>query len=190
MRRRLDLAASLIVKPKVLFLDEPTTGLDPRGRQEMWSVIEELVKGGVTLLLTTQYLEEADQLADEIAVIDHGKVIARGTSDALKKQVGGERLEIVVESQNIAKAMEVVATVSGNKASLDEGLRMISAPVSTGATALIETLRSLDAAGIHPLDVGLKRPSLDDVFLSLTGHAAEEKVEEPEVTGRRKKAKK
>ena len=190
MRRRLDLAASLIVKPKVLFLDEPTTGLDPRGRQEMWSVIEELVKGGVTLLLTTQYLEEADQLADEIAVIDHGKVIARGTSDLLKKQVGGERLEIVVESQNIAKTMEVVASVSGNKAILDEGLRMISAPVSTGATALIETLRSLDAAGIHPLDVGLKRPSLDDVFLSLTGHAAEEKSEEVETTGRRKKAKK
>jgi len=190
MRRRLDLAASLIVKPKVLFLDEPTTGLDPRGRQEMWSVIEELVKGGVTLLLTTQYLEEADQLADEIAVIDHGKVIARGTSDALKREVGGERLEVVVESQNIAKTMEVVATVSGNKATLDEGLRMISAPVSTGATALIETLRSLDAAGIHPLDVGLKRPSLDDVFLSLTGHAAEEKIEEVEVTGRRKKAKK
>ncbi len=190
MRRRLDLAASLIVKPKVLFLDEPTTGLDPRGRQEMWSVIEELVKGGVTLLLTTQYLEEADQLADEIAVIDHGKVIARGTSDALKKQVGGERLEIVVESHNIAKTMEVVATVSGNKATLDEGLRMISAPVSTGATALIETLRSLDAAGIHPLDVGLKRPSLDDVFLSLTGHAAEEKIEEVATTGRRKRAKK
>ena len=191
MRRRLDLAASLIVKPKVLFLDEPTTGLDPRGRQEMWSVIEELVKGGVTLLLTTQYLEEADQLADEIAVIDHGKVIARGTSDVLKKQVGGERLEIVVESQNIAKTMEVVASISGNKATLDEGLRMISAPVSTGATALIETLRSLDTAGIHPLDVSLKRPSLDDVFLSLTGHAAEEKKdEEVETQGRRKKAKK
>jgi ABC-2 type transport system ATP-binding protein len=190
MRRRLDLAASLIVKPKVLFLDEPTTGLDPRGRQEMWSVIEELVKGGVTLLLTTQYLEEADQLADEIAVIDHGKVIARGTSDALKKEVGGERLEVVVESQNIAKTMEVVAAVSGNNATLDEGLRMISAPVSTGATALIETLRSLDAAGIHPLDVGLKRPSLDDVFLSLTGHAAEEKIEEVATTGRRKRAKK
>jgi ABC-2 type transport system ATP-binding protein len=190
MRRRLDLAASLIVKPKVLFLDEPTTGLDPRGRQEMWSVIEELVKGGVTLLLTTQYLEEADQLADEIAVIDTGKVIARGTSDALKKQVGGERLEIVVEAQNIIKTMEVVASVSGNKATLDEGLRMISAPVSTGATALIETLRALDDAGVHPLDVGLKRPSLDDVFLSLTGHAAEEKkVEEVETKGRRKKAK-
>ena len=105
MRRRLDLAASLIVKPKVLFLDEPTTGLDPRGRQEMWGVIQELVKGGVTLLLTTQYLEEADQLADEIAVIDHGKVIARGTSDALKKQVGGERLEITVENADIDKTI-------------------------------------------------------------------------------------
>ena len=178
MRRRLDLAASLIVKPKVLFLDEPTTGLDPRGRQEMWGVIQELVKGGVTLLLTTQYLEEADQLADEIAVIDHGNVIARGTSDALKKQVGGERLEIVVDSQHLTKTMEIVSKVSGNAAALDEGLRLISSPVSTGATALIEALRELDNAGIHPLDVGLKRPSLDDVFLSLTGHVAEEKKEE------------
>jgi ABC-2 type transport system ATP-binding protein len=177
MRRRLDLAASLIVKPKVLFLDEPTTGLDPRGRLEMWGVIEDLVKGGTTLLLTTQYLEEADQLADEIAVIDHGKVIARGTSDVLKKQVGGERLEIVVEAQHIEKTQAIVAKVSGNKSSVDAGIRMVSAPVSTGATALIETLRELDAAGIHPLDVGLKRPSLDDVFLSLTGHAAEEKQE-------------
>ena len=175
MRRRLDLAASLIVKPKVLFLDEPTTGLDPRGRQEMWGVIRELVKGGVTLLLTTQYLEEADQLADEIAVIDTGKVIARGTSDALKKQVGGERLEIVVESAHIAKTMEIVAAISGLTPTLDEGLRMISAPVSTGATALFNVLKSLDDAGIHALDVGLKRPSLDDVFLSLTGHSAEKK---------------
>jgi len=178
MCRRLDLAASLIVKPKVLFLDEPTTGLDPRGRQEMWGVIQELVKGGVTLLLTTQYLEEADQLADEIAVIDSGKVIARGTSDALKKQVGGERLEVVVEQAHVAKTMEIVAAVSGNKASLDEGLRLISAPVSTGSAALFEVLKSLDSTGIHALDVGLKRPSLDDVFLSLTGHAAEEKQAE------------
>ena len=177
MRRRLDLAASLIVKPKVLFLDEPTTGLDPRGRLEMWGVIEDLVKGGTTLLLTTQYLEEADQLADEIAVIDHGKVIARGTSDVLKKQVGGERLEIVVEAAHIEKTQAIVSKVSGNKSSVDAGIRMVSAPVSTGATALIETLRELDAAGIHPLDVGLKRPSLDDVFLSLTGHVAEEKEE-------------
>jgi ABC-2 type transport system ATP-binding protein len=178
MRRRLDLAASLIVKPKVLFLDEPTTGLDPRGRQEMWGVIQELVKGGVTLLLTTQYLEEADQLADEIAVIDTGKVIARGTSDALKKQVGGERLEVVVEQTHVAKTMEIVAAVSGQKPALDEGLRQISSPVSTGSAALFEVLKSLDSAGIHALDVGLKRPSLDDVFLSLTGHAAEEKKEE------------
>ena len=185
MRRRLDLAASLIVRPKVLFLDEPTTGLDPRGRQEMWGVIEELVKDGVTLLLTTQYLEEADQLADEIAVIDHGKVIARGTSDVLKKQVGGERLEVVVESAHVKATMDIVAKVSGDKVSLDEALRQISAPVSTGATALIEVLRALDVAGIHPLDVGLKRPSLDDVFMSLTGHVAEEIVAAPD-TGKKK----
>jgi ABC-2 type transport system ATP-binding protein len=169
MRRRLDLAASLIVKPKVLFLDEPTTGLDPRGRQEMWGV----VKGGVTLLLTTQYLEEADQLADDIIVIDHGKVIAHGTSDALKKEVGGERLEVVVEQSNIPKTLEIVSRISGNQAILDEGLRRISAPVSTGSMALMEVLRSMDSEGIHALDVGLKRPSLDDVFMSLTGHAAE-----------------
>ena len=177
MRRRLDLAASLIVKPKVLFLDEPTTGLDPRGRQEMWGVIEELVKDGVSLLLTTQYLEEADQLADEIAVIDTGKVIARGTSDALKKQVGGERLEVVVEAAHIAKTLEIVAAISGIKPSLDEGLRLISAPVSTGTTALLDVLKALELANIHALDVGLKRPSLDDVFLSLTGHAAEDHSE-------------
>ena len=177
MRRRLDLAASLIVQPKVLFLDEPTTGLDPRGRQEMWGVIQELVKGGVTLLLTTQYLEEADQLADEIAVIDHGKVIARGTSDALKKQVGGERLEITVENVDIAKTQEIVSRISASAIHTD--IRTISAPVTTGSIALMDALRSLDEAKIHPLDISLKRPSLDDVFLSLTGHVAEESVQEP-----------
>jgi ABC-2 type transport system ATP-binding protein len=174
MRRRLDLAASLIVQPKVLFLDEPTTGLDPRGRQEMWQVIQELVKGGVTLLLTTQYLEEADQLADEIAVIDHGKVIARGTSDALKKQVGGERLEITVENVDIAKTQEIVSRISTSAIHTD--VRTISAPVTTGSIALMDALRSLDEAKIHPLDIALKRPSLDDVFLSLTGHVAEDEV--------------
>ena len=178
MRRRLDLAASLIVKPKVLFLDEPTTGLDPRGRQEMWGVIDELVRGGVTILLTTQYLEEADQLADEIAVIDHGKVIARGTSDQLKLQVGGERLEIIVENQHLNATNEIVARISGSATSVDEGMRQVSAPVTTGSKALIDAARALDEAGIHPLDIGLKRPSLDDVFLSLTGHVAEEKKEE------------
>ena len=190
MRRRLDLAASLIVRPKVLFLDEPTTGLDPRGRQDMWGVIDELVKGGVTLLLTTQYLEEADHLADEIAVIDHGKVIARGTSDTLKKQVGGERLEIVVENENMAAVKEIVAKVSGSAINVDEGLRQVSAPVTTGSKALLEAAKLLDEKGIHPLDIGLKRPSLDDVFLALTGHVAEEKKEEEDsMTKGRKRGK-
>jgi ABC-2 type transport system ATP-binding protein len=187
MRRRLDLAASLIVKPKVLFLDEPTTGLDPRGRQDMWGVIDELVKGGVTLLLTTQYLEEADHLADEIAVIDHGKVIARGTSDSLKREVGGEKLEIVVENADMAATREIVAKVSASAVAVDEGMRRISAPVTTGSKALIEAARLLDELGIHPLDIGLKRPSLDDVFLSLTGHVAEDEKESEPVDARAKR---
>ena len=174
MRRRLDLAASLIIRPKVLFLDEPTTGLDPRGRMEMWKVIEGLVDDGVTLLLTTQYLEEADQLADQIAVIDRGKVIARGTSDELKTQVGGERLELIVAEGDIARAREIADRVGGTTSTVDAGLRKISTPVTTGGNALVELLRELDLAKIHPLDIALKRPSLDDVFMSLTGHAAEE----------------
>ena len=190
MRRRLDLAASLIVRPKILFLDEPTTGLDPRGRQEMWGVIDGLVKDGTTLLLTTQYLEEADQLADDIAVIDHGTVIARGTSDQLKRQVGGERLEIIAESQDLQKVTEIVEKVSGGKAAVDQGSRQVSAPVTTGSKALIEAERSLDDAGIHPLDIGLKRPSLDDVFIALTGHVAEEKKEEEIADPRARRTKK
>ena len=177
MRRRLDLAATLIVRPMVLFLDEPTTGLDPRGRQEMWSVINSLVDSGVTLLLTTQYLEEADQLADQIAVIDHGRVIARGSADELKRQIGGERLEIIVEREHIAEVRRIVESVAGSVL-VDEDLRQISAPVTTGTKALIEAVKALDEAGIHPLDLGLKRPSLDDVFLSLTGHVAESEEEE------------
>ena len=173
MRRRLDLAASLIVRPKVLFLDEPTTGLDPRGRLDMWGVIRELVSDGTTLLLTTQYLEEADQLADEIAVIDTGKVIARGTSNELKRQIGGEHLEVVVAQNDVSKAFEVVERIIGQKPKIEEGLNSISAPVSTGTAALIEVINGLSSVGINPLDVGLKRPSLDDVFLALTGHKAE-----------------
>lgn len=180
MRRRLDLAASLIVKPKVLFLDEPTTGLDPRGRQEMWAVIEELVQGGVTLLLTTQYLEEADQLADDIAVIDHGKVIARGTSDQLKSQVGGERLVLVLESKDLQQVRQIIERVSSGNVLVDEGRREVSAPVTTGSKALIEAVRALDEVNIHPLDIGLKRPSLDDVFIALTGHPAEDAAAEAE----------
>lgn len=182
MRRRLDLAATLIVRPKVLFLDEPTTGLDPRGRQEMWGVINSLVDSGVTLLLTTQYLEEADQLADQIAVIDHGRVIARGTADELKRQIGGERLEIVVEREHLAKVRQIVERIT-TTVIVDEDLRQVSAPVTTGTKALIEAVKALDEAGIHPLDLGLKRPSLDDVFLSLTGHPAEES--EAQVAGKK-----
>lgn len=176
MRRRLDLAASLIIRPKVLFLDEPTTGLDPRGRMEMWGVIEGLVREGVTLLLTTQYLEEADQLADDIVVIDRGRVIARGTSDHLKNQVGGERIEIVVAEANLAKAKEIIERVTHGQATIDQGLRRISVPVQDGTQSLIAVIRGFDDAGIHALDLGLKRPSLDDVFLSLTGHIAEEET--------------
>ncbi|MEI6216112.1 MAG: ATP-binding cassette domain-containing protein [Actinomycetes bacterium] len=185
MRRRLDLAASLIIKPKVLFLDEPTTGLDPRGRQEMWGVIDELVKGGVTLLLTTQYLEEADHLADDIAVIDHGTVIARGTSDVLKSQVGGERLELVVESHNLSAAVALVKSALSVDPTVDDGMRRITVPVSESSAALVKVLRLLDEAKIHPLDIALKRPSLDDVFISLTGHVAEEAVVEVAKKGRK-----
>ena len=173
MRRRLDLAASLIVKPKVLFLDEPTTGLDPRGRIDMWGVIKELVNDGTTLILTTQYLEEADNLANEIAVIDTGKVIARGTSDELKRRIGGEHLEVVVQKSDVVKALEIIEKISGHKPEFDDGLNSISAPVQTGTSALVEVINALSSVGINPLDVALKRPSLDDVFLALTGHKAE-----------------
>lgn len=173
MRRRLDLAASLIVKPKVLFLDEPTTGLDPRGRIDMWGVIKELVNDGTTLILTTQYLEEADNLANEIAVIDTGKVIARGTADELKRRIGGEHLEVVVQKSDVSKALEIIEKISGHKPDFDDGLNSISAPVQTGTSALVEVINALSSVGINPLDVALKRPSLDDVFLALTGHKAE-----------------
>jgi ABC-2 type transport system ATP-binding protein len=173
MRRRLDLAASLIVKPKVLFLDEPTTGLDPRGRQDMWNVIKGLVSEGVTLLLTTQYLDEADQLADEIVVVDQGKVIAKGTSDTLKTQVGGDRLEVSVQESDMAKTQEILERIGGQQPHVDTDLHRISVGVS-GSALLPEAVRSLDSAGIKILDLALKRPSLDDVFLSLTGHVAEE----------------
>ncbi|ASR54389.1 ATP-binding cassette domain-containing protein [Cellulomonas sp. CW35] len=175
MRRRLDLAGALVASPPVIFLDEPTTGLDPRGRADMWEVIQTLVKSGTTLLLTTQYLEEADVLADEIVVIDHGKVIAQGTADQLKLQVGGERLELSVsDASTLARAGELLAPLGVGHATLDEGRRSLVMPVTGGARTLTEALRLLDQAQIALDDVGLRRPTLDDVFLTLTGRPAED----------------
>ena len=175
MRRRLDLAAALVVSPPVMFMDEPTTGLDPRNRQALWEVIEELVSGGTTLLLTTQYLEEADRLAHDIAVVDHGRVIARGTSDQLKAQIGGERIEVVVhERDTIGTAEEVLRGIGKGAVTLEEHTRKLTVPVVGGAKLLAEAIRELDARGVEIDDIGLRRPTLDDVFISLTGHAAEE----------------
>jgi ABC-2 type transport system ATP-binding protein len=181
MRRRLDLAGALVAEPSVLFLDEPTTGLDPSGRADMWDVIRELVAHGTTLLLTTQYMEEADLLADEIVVIDHGQCIARGTSDALKERLGGERIEIVVEARgDIPEARHVLADFSVDGVHVDERSRTLTAPVSGGANALMKVLRELDTQGIALSDVGLHRPTLDDVFLTLTGHTTVQPDEEGE----------
>jgi ABC-2 type transport system ATP-binding protein len=183
MRRRLDLAGALVARPPVLFLDEPTTGLDPRARIDMWSVLQELVAGGTTLLLTTQYLEEADLLADEIVVIDHGRVIATGTSDDLKDQVGGERLELTVEdAARLEDAQRLVEPLGQAAASLDKERKSLMVAVSGGASVLAEALRRLDSERIALADVGLHRPTLDDVFLTLTGHVAEETADDKQVT--------
>ncbi|GAA3686090.1 daunorubicin resistance protein DrrA family ABC transporter ATP-binding protein [Lentzea roselyniae] len=174
MRRRLDLAGALVAKPSVLFLDEPTTGLDPRSRLGMWDVIEELVKGGTTLLLTTQYLEEADRLADQIAVIDHGKVIAEGTADQLKDQVGGERLELsVATSAELTTAMSALTDLAVGPMESDERQHHLTVPVAGGSAVLMEAIRRMNAESVKVLDIGLRRPTLDDVFLALTGHHAE-----------------
>jgi ABC-2 type transport system ATP-binding protein len=175
MRRRLDLGASLVGRPQVLFLDEPTTGLDPRSRLEMWDIIRELVKEGTTLLLTTQYLEEADRLANRIAVIDLGRVIAEGTSDELKARVGGEVLALRVADRDRAPdAAGAVLGLGPGGGNVDNNTGEINVPVGTdGTTILTEAVRRLDAEGILLADVGLRRPTLDDVFLGLTGHAAE-----------------
>ncbi|WP_410871587.1 ATP-binding cassette domain-containing protein [Nocardia sp. A7] len=182
MRRRLDLAGALVANPPVLFLDEPTTGLDPRARLDLWDVIEELVAGGTTLLLTTQYMDEADRLADAIAVIDHGKVIARGTADELKALVGGDRIELTVgHVDQLAVAQQVLGGLADGEIHLEPGLRKLTVPVADGSADLVTAIGRLTEHKVDINDVALRRPSLDDVFLTLTGHEAEELVNgEPE----------
>jgi ABC-2 type transport system ATP-binding protein len=185
MQRRLDLAASLVGEPRVLFLDEPTTGLDPRSRLGMWDIIRSLRAGGTTLLLTTQYLDEADELADEIVVIDHGQVIAAGTAEDLKGRIGGDVLEFTVPDRNrVGDAADAIARIGEGEPHIDKETGVINVGVgSRGSEALIEAVRGLDGAGVQTQGLALRRPSLDDVFLALTGHAAEED-EEP--AGRRR----
>jgi ABC-2 type transport system ATP-binding protein len=180
-RRRLDLAGALVAEPPVLFLDEPTTGLDPRGRLSMWDLIGGLAKGGATVLMTTQYLEEADLLADDIAVIDHGRLIARGTALELKQRTGGERLEILVTSQDqVPAAAAALAKLSGEQPFVDAEARHVSVPVSSHGGMLTRAVRELDAAGVELDDIGFRRPTLDEVFLSLTGKPAGDVTSAPE----------
>jgi ABC-2 type transport system ATP-binding protein len=182
MRRRLDLAAALMVEPEVIFLDEPTTGLDPKGRLSMWDLIEELARGGTTILMTTQYLEEADRLADDIVLIDRGRAVARGTADELKRQVGGERLEIrISDGAGLDGAQRVLEALGEGPSHVDAEARQLSVAVASHEGVLTRAIRELDAAGIHVDDIGFRRPTLDEVFLALTGRPAEDSTTAEEV---------
>ena len=173
MRRRLDLAASLVGRPEVLFLDEPTTGIDPRSRVDIWELIRELVSGGTTLLLTTQYLEEADFLADAIGVIDRGRLIAEGTSDSLKETIGGVVVRLEVGDEHCATAIAAINNLTGADPLHDEDRGLLVIPAEEGSRSLVEVVRAMDDASVPIMDIELHKPTLDDVFLSLTGHAAE-----------------
>ena len=179
MRRRIDLAGALVIDPQVLFLDEPTTGLDPRSRIGMWDIITRLVAGGTTVLLTTQYLEEADQLADDIAVIDSGKVIAQGTSDELKSSIGGQRVELSLVSEDDSDAaLQILRSVASGEPQVSSDRRTIAVNVANGPSALRTVLEGVESGSIRLHDAGMQRPTLDDVFLKLTGHAASDDDEE------------
>jgi ABC-2 type transport system ATP-binding protein len=178
MRRRLDLAAALVAEPEVLFLDEPTTGLDPRSRMLMWETIQDLVRSGSTVLLTTQYMEEADRLADDIVVIDRGRKIAEGTANQLKAQIGGERIEVILSDPgDIPAARSGLGELSVAEVQVDEQTLKLTAPVTGGVDVLKQVLQRFAQQEVEVVDVGLRRPTLDDVFLSLTGHVAEEAEE-------------
>jgi ABC-2 type transport system ATP-binding protein len=179
MRRRLDLALTLVARPQVLFLDEPTTGLDPRGRSELWTVLDTLVGRGTTVVLTTQYLEEAERLADDIVLVDHGRVIARGDARKLKREVGGDQVQaVVVEPGHLAEATAIIAEVTGAEPSVDAGARSITAPTSLGVEALVLVAKAFTEARIVVDDLSLRQPTLDEVFLTLTGSLPDDDAEE------------
>jgi ABC-2 type transport system ATP-binding protein len=186
MRRRLDIASSLVLAPRVFFLDEPTTGLDPRNRGEVWNALRGLVAGGTTVLMTTQYLDEADQLADQIVVMDDGRTVAEGTPSQLKSEIGGDRIDVTLRTAaDLPAAAVLLERATGAVPEIDEPLRRISAPVQDRVAALTVVVRALDAGGLDAEDIGVRRPTLDEVFLRLTGHAtrpvmpSEEKIEVP-----------
>jgi ABC-2 type transport system ATP-binding protein len=180
MRRRLDLAATLVARPQVLFLDEPTTGLDPRARNDLWAVLDTLVDRGTTVMLTTQYLEEAERLADDIIVIDHGRIIARGDARSLKRQVGGDQVHVtVIDPARLDEAGRIVAMVAGTEPAVDPAERTVTAPVSGGLDTLLAVAAALRESAVAVDDLSLRQPTLDEVFLTLTGS----RPDDPDATG-------